>query len=238
MIREHVFNAHWWGARVGFLHDASFFSLGPAEQRAMLDDYAWVEFVAPVGAVSPHDLSRAGFFQIDTQLGVQLELSRIPPAPANIDLTAESADEQPFLIDADDMASYERERYRYLPGMTPPKLNARYALWSKALIVAQPQWCLRISNGKQVQGWFLAEQEREGFRLTLGVLHRNAQISDMLLYQKALNTYEQRGQYVGTARFSVTNTAVHNIYAKLGARFLAPSGCWLWVRDLSESSPE
>ncbi len=235
MIREHVFNGHWWGARVGFLHDPSFFSLDPAEQRALLKEYAWVEFVAPVGAVSPHVLSRAGFVPIDTQIGVQLDLTRVPPPPPMIELTAVSADEQPFAISADEMASYERERYRYLPGITPHKLNERYALWSKALIVAQPQWCLQITNGAQVQGWFLAEQEREGFRLTLGVLHRDAQISDLALYQKALSTYARRGQYVGTARFSVTNTAVHNLYARLGARFLAPRGYWLWVRDLESS---
>lgn len=230
MIREQVFNAHWWGARVGFLDDASFFSLTPREQHAMLDEYAWVEFVAPLGAVSPHDLSRSGFVQIDTQIGVQLDLTRIPPPPAPINLQAESADGKAFVIDADDMASYERERYRYLPDITPHKINARYALWSKALIVAQPQWCLQVSNGQQVQGWFLAEQEREGFRLTLGMLNRNAQISDTLLYQVALGEYVRLGQRVGSARFSVTNTAVHNIYAKLGARFLAPSGCWLWIR--------
>jgi hypothetical protein len=31
--------------------------------------------------------------------------------------------------------------------------------------------------------------------------------------------------------FSAANTDVHNIYAHLGARFLAPAEQYLWVRD-------
>jgi hypothetical protein len=34
---------------------------------------------------------------------------------------------------------------------------------------------------------------------------------------------------LGEARFSIENRSVHNIYARLGAIFLEPTGCWLWT---------
>lgn len=231
MIREHIFNTQWWGERVGIVQDPDFFSLTAARQQELLGSYAWVEFVAPLANVSPSALVRAGFFQADTQVGFKVDMTRIPPLPDFTDLAVTSAADTPFTIAPDDLAAFEHERFRYLPDMTTSKLSARYASWSKALITAQPDWCLRVMHGADVQGWFLSERDADGFHLTLAALHRKAQISGMLLYQIALSTYVQRGQRVGNARFSVTNTAVHNIYARLGARFLAPTGCWLWVRE-------
>ena len=236
MIREHTFNSQWWGAKVGIISDPAFFSLGESEQQGRLSEYAWVEFVAPFDTVSPYDLARAGFLQTDTQIGFKVDLRRLPVLPGFTDLEVEIADDTPFSVDLADLPLFEHERFRYLPGITPEKLNGRYALWSKALITSQPQWCLRIMHGFQVEGWFLSERDEGGFNLTLASLHRDASISGMLLYQKALSTYAQRGQYVGGARFSVTNSPVHNIYAGLGARFLAPSGCWLWVRPHAAGS--
>jgi hypothetical protein len=63
------------------------------------------------------------------------------------------------------------------------------------------------------------------------MLAKDAVVSGMLLYHKACLEFAQRGHRLGEASFSVTNTAVHNIYAMLGARFLAPVGQWLWISD-------
>lgn len=230
MIREHAFNSRWWGSKVGILSDLAFFSLSSFEQAKQLGEYAWVEFVSPLDAVSPQTLARAGFAQVDTQVNFKLDLRHLPPLPDFTDLVVESADQVPFAIEADDLALFQHERFRHLPGITPARLNQRYALWSSILIAEQPQWCLRIQHASHVQGWFLSRHDENGFDLTLAALSRDATISGMLLYHKALAVYAERAQRVGGARFSVANAAVHNIYARLGARFLAPTGYWLWLR--------
>ena len=230
MIREHAFNTQWWGEKVGFVYDPDFFSLDPAQQNELLRQYAWAEAVAPLDKIAPDLLMRSGFFHTDTQISFKLDMMRIPSLPDFTDVRVVSAAEEPFTIGPDDLAAFEHERFRYLPGISPDRLAARYVSWSNTLVMSQPESCLQITSGSEVQGWFLSEKDTTGFHLTLAALHQKAQISGMLLYQVAINTYAQRGQRVGGARFSVTNTAVHNIYAKLGARFLSPSGCWLWVR--------
>jgi hypothetical protein len=168
--------------------------------------------------------------QTDVQIVFKLDLRRLPPLPDFANLTIASAAEQPFTIGDDELGEFEHERGRYLPGITPARLKERYMRWANALIAANPDWSLRLQSDGKVQGWFLSEQDEKGFHLTLAALHRDATVSGLLLYQQALATYAQRGQRVGGARFSVTNTPVHNIYAHLGARFLAPHGCWLWLR--------
>ena len=74
-----------------------------------------------------------------------------------------------------------------------------------------------------------------GLLVALAMLAGDATISGMLLYQKACAAYARLGYRVGEASFSVTNTAVHNIYAKLGARFSTPAGNWLWIKNSSNN---
>jgi hypothetical protein len=207
MIREHAFNSRWWGEPVGIVSDPALF------------------------AVAPATLAEAGFAQTDTQISFKLDLRRLPPIPGGDELTVEFADETPFAVGADDLALFEHERYRHLPGITPARLNERYAEWSALLVAEQPKWCARLRAGPRTQGWFLSQRDDSGFHLTLAALHRDATVSGHLLYHAAISAYAAKGQRIGGARFSVTNTAVHNIYAGLGARFLAPVGCWLWVRS-------
>ena len=124
---------------------------------------------------------------------------------------------------------------RERPGATPERVNARYALWAEELLREHPATCLRVLEGGEVQGWFLARvPETEGARgleLTLAMLRRGARISGHGLYQRALVALGERGHRTGSASFSITNTAVLGIYASLGARFLPPRGCWLWFPD-------
>jgi hypothetical protein len=89
---------------------------------------------------------------------------------------------------------------------------------------------MQLFLNNRLQGWFLScPGKQRGLELTLAMLSNTAEISGMLLYQQACIAYAGRGHRLGGASFSVKNTAVHNIYATLGARFLPPGGNWLWV---------
>jgi hypothetical protein len=63
------------------------------------------------------------------------------------------------------------------------------------------------------------------------VLDRNGRMSGFELYARCLAEYARRGYRSGSASFSILHTAVHNIYAQLGARFETPLGIWFWVRE-------
>jgi hypothetical protein len=231
MIREHRFNSEWWGGKAGIVADMSFLSLPVDEQRQFLRPYDWVELRADLDDAPIVQIAAAGFFQVDTQIPFRIGIARVTGGPSLDSLTVEQASRQPFQIGEGDLAPFAHERYRYLPGMTAERLNRRYAVWSTNEVAAHPEWCLRISHRGSVQGWFLSEMTADGLDLQLAMLHRNATISGMYLYQKALVTYASLGARVGYARFSVSNRDVLNIYARLGAQFLAPVGVWLWIRE-------
>jgi hypothetical protein len=230
MIREHRFNSEWWGGKAGIVADMNFLSLPADEQQQMLRPYDWVELRSELDSAPLSKIAAAGFFQADTQIPFRIGIGRVPDGPSLSTLTVEQASRQPFQIEEGELAAFAHERYRYLPGMTSEKLNRRYAVWSANEIASHPEWCLRISSKGSVQGWFLSEMTDEGLDLQLAMLHRNATISGMYLYQKALVTYASMGARVGHARFSVANRDVLNIYARLGSQFLAPVGVWLWIR--------
>jgi len=231
VIRTHDFNSEWWGERVGILDDPSFFFLKQGERRKRMAEYAWVEYVAPLDAAPLDVLTSNGFFQADTQVPFKINLRRLPALPDFVDVDISWATDAPFILDPTDVAAFVHERYRYLPGISTEKLNERYASFGNVLITEQPEWCLRVWHNGREQGWFLCNQTEHGFGLTLAMLHSQAAVSGMLVYHRALSAFAERGVAVGGARFSITNTAVHNIYASLGARFLAPLGCWLWIRS-------
>jgi hypothetical protein len=231
MIRENAFNSGWWGSPVGFVESPAFFSLPPAQQQAALAPYAWAEFRSPLGsAPSLAAVARAGFVQFDTQLEFRIGLQHIQSAPSLDDLSVCFADERPFVVTTEGLASFRHERYMHLPGATPQKLDERYRMWANELIATDPAWCVEISYQTQPQGWFLAGVDDTGLHLALAMAHRDARVSGMYVYHKALLAYARRGARIGHAGFSICNVAVHNIYARLGATFVQPVGCWLWVR--------
>lgn len=225
MIREHRFNSRWWGGRVGIVEGLDL------EGREQFD---WVELRAELATAPLERIAGAGFFQVDVQLPFRIALARVPETPSLAALQVERA---PFSIEADHVAPFAHERYRYLPGMTEERLTKRYAEWAAAQVEQHPEWCLRVTSGGKTQGWFLSQMTAEGLNLELAMLHRSATISGALLYQKALVEYAKLGARVGYARFSVTNTAVLNIYAQLGARFLPPVGTWLWLTSPRDTPP-
>lgn len=228
MIRRHDFNSRWWNAEVGILEDEAFFELEASRQQEALRSWAWVERRQTVDAVTAFRIARAGFAQVDTQIGFRIGLKKLASSASVEQLRVEFADERPFSAQAEELPAFRNERFLALPGSTLERVNQRYGLWAQDLIEEHPATCLRVLDGDRVQGWFLSRRLEKGLELTLAMLHREATITGHGLYHRALLAYGARGHRAGTASFSVTNTAVHGIYASLGARFLPPLGCWLW----------
>lgn len=234
MIREHAFNTRWWGAPVGYVDDPAFFHLPLKQRRDLLSPYAWAESALSPFDSAPHDraMAAAGFFQFDTQITFRIGLRRVPESSSLEDLAVQFADEQPFTLDPGSLAPFANERFLRIPGADQLRVNQRYALWGGDLLASSPETCLAVLHAGRVQGWFLSQRcEKGGVHLALATNAKDASISGMYVYQKALLAYASRGYTLGWASFSAANVAVHNIYAGLGARFLEPRGNWLWLPE-------
>ena len=232
MIREHAANSAWLGRPAGIITDAAFFQLPATEQQRLLEPYSWTEFRCPLASAPPAlTLGSAGFFWIDCQIEFRIALGRIASTSSLDRLEIEYANDRPFTVDALEMKGFRHERFLEIPGVTPERLAERYSAWANRLLQSHPSWCLRILYDSRVQGWYLSEPKGESVHLALAMLHRDASVTGLHLYQKALVAYGSRGARMGRAAFSVRNTDVHNIYARLGALFTPPQGCWLHVRE-------
>lgn len=230
MIREHAFNSAWWGGRAGILEDPRFFDLGEAQRRSALEGWEWIEFRCPLAsAPEPWRIARAGFVWADAQIGFRISLPAVPEYPESAPLPVHFADELPFSVVAEDLPPFPHERFLLLPGATPGKVVERYARWARELIARSPEWCVAMGEPGRPEGWFLAEKDGERLHLALAMLRRGAALSGHYLYARALKAFAGRGARLGSARFSVRNGPVHNIYARLGAVFRESSGVWLWA---------
>ena len=231
MIKKHEFNSEWWGEEVGIVTDSAFFAQSPETQFGALQRFAWVEFVQPVSKLPERTtLANSGFFYIDSQVRFRIDLSHIKPGSCASALKVEIAAESPFVINEGDLKTFPHERFYALPGASETRVNARYVLWSNNLIRQNPTTCLRFTQGGSVQGWFLSHPESGSVDLTLAMLSSMASASGFDVYSRALAEYFSMGLRFGSASFSVRNSPVHNIYSSLGARFLEPRECWMWIR--------
>jgi hypothetical protein len=228
VIRRHAFNSAWWDAPVGIVDDPGFFALPPGERAALLSPFAWAEFRASLDAAPLAAIARSGFAFADVQLHFRLALRAEAADPS---FTVHFAEEAAFAIAPGEVAPFRHERFAMLAGATAERLEDRYLTWSHSLLASSPGTCLELRHVGEPQGWFLATAEPAGLRLALAMLRRDARISGLHLYRHAVSAFAGRGHHVGFASFSVTNTAVHNLYAALGARFTRPEGCWLWSRE-------
>jgi len=229
MIREHAFNTAWFGEPVGIV-ELPFFDLPLAERRAQLARFAWVE----VGCDDPTtalrlQLGETGFRFVDLQLNFRVGLREEARASAG-GLEVSFASDVGFEVPLADMPAFPTERFRHIPGMDDARLTERYRGWANALVAEAPAHCLRVIHGGAVQGWFLSRPSKPGLQLALAFSHRQATISGQTMYEASLGAYAARGERLGWASFSASNTPVHNIYAHLGARFTAPTERYLWVR--------
>lgn len=230
MISEHRFNCDWYGAPAGIVRDPALFALPEAQLQQALAPWAWVEFRGSADAVDRRAMTRLGFFLADTQVHFRLGLKALQPTPSLQGLTLRWADERRFEVNSAAMSAFHHERYRHLPGVTPERLNERYARWARQLIETSPATCVQVESGGEPQGWFLAAPEGKKLSLTLAVTAAQARISGFHLYLAAGVAFASRGFGIGEAAFSAHNTAVLNIYAQLGARFVSTQDVWLWVR--------
>ncbi len=232
MIRDDVFNMKWWGEKVGIITTGAFFSLRKTEQEERLKTYAWVEFKASLDAApSPYLMHEAGFFWVDTQVRLRINLAKIRSSASVAALEIRFADRAPFTISAQEPAPFKHERFAHIPGITEEKLVDRYVLWSNRMLSLHPAWCMQILRKGAIQGWYLSQPKGQGLDLTLAMLHRDAHISGLLLYQAALAAYAARGAMLGSAGFSAANTTVLNIYSQLGARFVSAEALWMWIKE-------
>jgi len=228
MIRLHEFNTKWWGHPVGIVDDGAFFSLSPEAQQEALAPFHWVEYKAPLHEAPLLDMQRAGFFLSDVQEQFRIKLSCEEGSflePLNVCF----ADAKPLELTDESFAAFEHERFQHLPGCSKERLRSRYGPWARQMIREHPETCLAVLANGAIQGWFLSHPVSNGLNLALAMNHRDARISGFLVYQKGLSAYAARGYRIGGASFSVTNTAVHNIYCRLGAQFVAPTGIWLKI---------
>jgi hypothetical protein len=232
VIRLHEFNTKWWGQQAGIIDDAGFFSLPPPARRQALGPFQWAEFKSQLKSAPPLIvLQRAGFFLADTQQEYRIALKADMAGQGSRALQVSFADECPFELRVGDFASFTRERFQHLPGCTDERINHRYAEWARSLIRDHPETCLRVVADGATQGWVLSRPVSNGLNLALAMLHREAKIFGFHLYEKAFAAYAAKGHRIGLSSFSVTNTPVLNICAKLGARFDSPTGIWLWVAE-------
>jgi hypothetical protein len=227
MINKHDFNSQWWGNDVGVVQAQDLMTLSSNEVDAQCAPYAWVEArAANNAAINAHQMNTHGFFHVDTQIRFKIRLKGLSSTPSLDNLEVKFADETPFSVTAANFKAFEAERFAQLPNCSADKIKERYALWSQSLIANNPESCLRVFLNGEEQGYFLSQNTKSGFELTLAMLHTGAKISGMHLYHKALLAYAERGHRLGGAGFSVYNSLVHNIYANLGARFLSTEDFW------------
>lgn len=230
MIDEHRFNSEWLGAPVGIVRDAAALLAAPrAVVREALARWRFVELRCGADAVDRARLADLGFFLADTQVHFRLGLSSLRPTPSLEGLTLRWADVASFAVAPEAMAAFHHERYRHVPGVTPERLAQRYSRWASNLITASPATCLQVEVGEVAQGWFLSSPEGRKLQLTLAMTSAESKISGLHLYLAAGVAYAAKGYALGEASFSVHNTPVLNLYAKLGARFTSTEDVWLWT---------
>lgn len=228
MITHHAFNTAWWGAPAGLLRDPAFFARPADERQRLLAPFAWVEYRPPADARADHTSPRqAGFFLADLQIPFRIALHKIEPTPSLAALQVRPLTHLPAPAD---LRPFAHERFRHLPGCTPERLAQRYTRWTADLASAHPSLALEISCDGRPQGYFLSRPDGATLDLTLAMLRADATLSGMLLYHKALVHYAATGARIGTASFSADNSAVLNIYARLGAVFLPAEPVHLHLR--------
>lgn len=232
LIKTHELNTDWWGEPVGLVLSAGFFELPDAERAELLSPFAWAEYKAELSPEAPFGrLDHCGFLLVDSQVPLCLDLAPIAPVDPSEGLEIRFGDRFPFRMRAEDMRLFSRERFNVLPGVDAARINARYELWGNRLIEQQPGSCLEVRCGGRVQGWFLSVAKGPDIEVALAMLHRDATVRGRLLYRAAFSAYGARGFAAGRSFFSVMNPAVMNIVSGLGAKFSAPLGCWLWLRN-------
>jgi hypothetical protein len=231
MIQLHEFNTRWCNAPAGIVTDPAFFSLPLAQQKNLLEPYAWCEFKTPENNAPTYgQMHGAGFMLADTQIHFKIDLSKIETTSSaqNFQMVSPTTHPHFFILNDDTMLDFRHERFHAIASISPQQVNQRYHLLAQDIIQKHPETCLAMIHQDQCQGWFLAFPTQKGLNLMLAMLHRNATTSGLYLYMKAMATFAQLGHRIGYASFSASNMAVMNIYAGFNAKFLRAEGQWVY----------
>jgi hypothetical protein len=234
MIRTHDFHSHWLGVPAGIVDDEALFFLPADRREELLRPFHFTEFRtrAPRLALRAA-LAESGFLYADSQLPFRIRLRELPP-PAECDSALiQPASQTPFSLHPESLADFASERFSCLPGMTQSRLNQRYCLWGETLIRDSPGLCLLVRVNAVPQGYFLSQEDKGTIHLVLAGLFKNASLTGLDIYKLCLTRYAHLGYGIGHASISASNSAVLNLYAHLGARFLAPLEHYTHVANFS-----
>jgi hypothetical protein len=232
VISIHDFNSQWWGGPVGIVRDPSFFSLSRAENERLLEPYDWVEFKSHRGdLVVESAAARCGFQFVDLQIVYKAGLNKSSLTSREIPLELVSAEGVPFDLHPEQLTEFTAERFSILPGVTPERVCQRYVAWASLISQKHPKLCFEVRQNNVPQGWVCAEptDSPSGLNFTLVMTSKASQVRGIDIYTAALRQFAQMGYVFCHAAFSAFNVPAHNIHAMLGARFLDPIICWIWV---------
>ena len=216
IVRRHNFNSEWWGGEVGIMNPESLDEFEDLEIIQEMDGYNWVELKLDGRNDLPTErLGRLGFEYFDTQIAFRVSLRGIDTSPSVDGIVVETASDRKFSIEPDEILDFSHDRFSRIHGCTARKARERYSMWGNNLIDSHPNFALKMTSSGIVQGYFIGCRNESGFELSLAMLGTKSNITGMHLYQRALKAYEEMGERVGKASFSVFNTPVLNIYSEL-----------------------
>lgn len=232
MISIHDFNSEWWGGPVGIIRDSAFFSLPKAERHRLLEPYDWVEFKATRGDVAIESAAAlCGFQFVDLQIVYKAGLNKSLSSGRQISLNLVSAESVELDLQPEQLTEFAAERFSILPGVTPERISQRYVAWARMLSKNNPRLCFEARQENTAQGWVFAEPTASpgGLNFTLVMTSKTSQVRGYDIYRTALQQFAKMGFTYCQASFSAFNVPAHNIHSMLGARFLDPMICWMWI---------
>jgi hypothetical protein len=148
-------------------------------------------------------MSEAGFVFVDTQVNFRIGLARRGSSCA-APLSLVPASSGSWQVDTAEWAIFRHERFRFLPGITPLRLNQRYARWAAELVEQSPEACFEIRSEAGPEGWYFGKPASERtVNLTLGVMRKDARISGYAAYEAVLGHFADLGFRLGWASFSI-----------------------------------
>lgn len=220
---------------MGIVTSADFFRLDRLRCLELLEEYDWVEFKAPRGGDFNIEVSatRLGFQFADLQLHYKASCLRVPTLrqETSLELNLVSARANEFKLVATDITEFSAERFALLPGITPNKICERYVAWANMLLKQNPELCFKVCQGTAPQGWVFTEPGDSpcSLNFTLAMTSKETRLRGVEIYAAAIKHFADIGFTFCQAAFSAFNVPAHNIHAFLGARFLEPVICWLWI---------
>jgi len=232
VISSHDFNSQWWGGPVGIIHDKDFFQQGMAECQRLLQPFDWVEFKASRGDVAIESaVALCGFQFVDLQVLYKAGLDKSATSQREVPLEMVNATVHEFDLHPSELTEFAAERFSVLPGVTPERICQRYVAWASTLLGKNPELCFEVRKDSIPQGWVFAERTESprAVNFTLVMTSNRSQVRGLEVYRAALQQFARMGFAFCQASFSAFNVPAHNIHALLGARFLDPVICWIWV---------